>query len=107
MTRRRPEQAVQKAVAEHLRRAPGVYWFHPAIEGAILKACGVRAGTPDLICIRYGKTYGFELKAPNGRLNESQRIAHDEMRAPGTEVAVAVGVDQAIAQLDALRGRSQ
>ena len=36
--------------------------------------------------------------------------AHDEMRAAGAEVAVAVGVDQAIAQLKAwhvLGGRSQ
>ena len=106
-------------LAEHLRlrRAPGVYWFHPAnggartaIEGAILKACGVRAGTPDVICIRGGKTYGLELKAPNGRLSEAQRIAHDEMRAAGAEVAVAVGVDQALEQLEEwqmLRGRSQ
>jgi hypothetical protein len=32
MTRSRPEQDVQKTVAEHLRlrRAPGVYWFHPS-----------------------------------------------------------------------------
>ena len=60
MTRHRPEQQIQKALADHLRfrAAPGIYWFHPAnggartaIEGAILKACGVRASTPDLICI--------------------------------------------------------
>jgi hypothetical protein len=115
--RRRPEQDVQRAVAEHLRlrRAPGVYWFHPAnggartaIGGAILKACGVRAGTPDLICIRDGRTYGLELKAPAGRLSEAQCIAHEEMKAAGAEVAVAVGLDAALAQLEAwqmLRGR--
>jgi len=120
MTRRhRPEQDIHKAVAEHLRqrRAPGVYWFHPAnggartaIEGAILKACGVRAGVPDLICIRDGKTYALELKALNGRLSESQRIAHDEMKAAGAEVAVAVGIDAALVQLEQwqmLRGSTQ
>jgi hypothetical protein len=119
MTRRRPEQDVQKAVADHLRlrRAPGVYWFHPAnggartaIEGAILKACGVRAGTPDLILVRDGKTYGLELKAPNGRLSESQRVAHEQMKAAGAEVAVAVGVDQALERLEGwgmLRGTAQ
>jgi hypothetical protein len=117
MTRRRPEQDVQKTVAEHLRlrRAPSVYWFHPAnggartaIEGAFLKACGVRAGTPDLICIRDGKTYGLEIKADGGRLSESQRIAPDEMRAARAEVAVAVGIDQAPERLEGwglLRGR--
>jgi hypothetical protein len=58
-------------LADHLRAraAAGTYWFHPAnggartaIEGAILKACGVRAGTPDLILIKDGKTFGL-LKA--------------------------------------------
>jgi hypothetical protein len=117
--RRRPEQDVQKAVAEHLRlrRAPGVYWFHPAnggartaIEGAILKACGVRAGVPDLICIRDGRAYGLELKAPNGRLSDAQRLAHEEMARAGAEVAVAIGIDQALERLEGwglLRGRSQ
>ena len=109
MTRRRPEQDVQKAIAEHLRlrRAPGVYWFHPAnggyrkpLEAAIMKSLGVTAGVPDLICIREGKTYGLELKAPNGRLNESQRTAHEEMKAAGAEVAVAVGIDQALEWLE-------
>jgi hypothetical protein len=119
MTRRRPEQDIQKALAEHLRlrAARNVYWFHPAnggartaIEGAILKACGVRAGTPDMILVRDGKTYGLELKAPNGRPSEAQRIAHEEMKAAGAEVAVAVGIDHALAQLEQwemLRGLSQ
>jgi VRR-NUC domain len=119
MTRRRPEQDIQKALADHLRlrAAPGIYWFHPpngggrsAIEGAILKACGVRAGVPDLILVRDGRTFGLELKAPNGRLSESQRIAHEEMKAAGAEVAVAVGIDQALERLEAwqmLRGRAQ
>jgi hypothetical protein len=107
--RRRPEQDIQKALADHLRLrgAPGTYWFHPAnggartaIEGAILKACGVRAGTPDLILIKSGRTYGLELKATNGRVSPAQRTAHDEMRAAGAEVAVAVGVDAALAQLE-------
>jgi len=109
VSRRRPEQDVQRAVAEHLRlrRAPGVYWFHPAnggartaIEGAILKACGVRAGVPDIICIRDGKTFALELKAPTGRLSDAQRIAHDEMRAAGAEVATVVGIDAALEQLE-------
>src|SRR5262249_48613887 len=116
---RRPEQAIQKTLAEHLRlrAAPNVYWFHPAnggartaIEGAILKACGVRAGTPDLICIGGGKTYGLEVKANGGRLSNAQRVAHYEMRAAGAEVAVAVGLNAALEKLEewqVLRGRSQ
>ncbi len=91
MTRHRPEQQIQKALADHLRfrAAPGIYWFHPAnggartaIEGAILKACGVRASTPDLICIRSGRTYGLELKTTAGP-------AHEKMKAAGAEVTTA------------------
>jgi VRR-NUC domain len=116
---RRPEQAIQKAIADHLRaRAhPDVYWFHPAnggartaIEGAILKACGVRAGTPDLILIRRGRTYALELKAANGRLSPAQVQAHKEMRSAGVEVEVATGIDEALAALERwemLRGTTQ
>jgi VRR-NUC domain len=119
MTRRRPEQDIQKALAEHLRlRAhKDVFWFacenggyRTSIEAAILKSCGIKRGVPDLILIKSGRTYGIELKAPNGRLSDAQRIAHEEMKAAGAKVAVAVGIDQAIAQLEAwemLRGTAQ
>ena len=117
--RRHPEQEIQKALADHLRAraAAGTYWFHPAnggartaIEGAILKACGVRAGTPDLILIKDGRTYGLELKAANGRVSPAQTQAHEEMRAAGAEVATAFGIDDALAQLERwqlLRGQTQ
>jgi hypothetical protein len=117
--RRHPEQNLQRALVDHLRaRArPNVYWFHPAnggartaIEGAILKACGVRAGTPDLILVRGGKTFALELKATGGGLSPTQREAHDELRRAGAEVATAVGIDDAIGQLERwqlLRGSVQ
>ena len=115
MTRRRPEQQIQRALADHLRlRAqPNVFWFacenggyRTAIEAAILKSCGVKRGVPDLILIKSGRTFGLELKAPNGRLSPAQEAAHEEMRAAGAEVAV--GIDQALKQLEAraiLKGR--
>jgi hypothetical protein len=110
--RRHPEQNLQRALVGHLRSraVPGLYWFHPAnggartaIEGAILKACGVRAGTPDLILIREGKTFALELKATGGRLSPAQHKAHDELRRAGAEVATAVGIDDAIGQLERWR----
>jgi hypothetical protein len=119
MTRRRAEQDIQKALADHLRlRAhKDVFWFacenggyRTAIEAAILKSCGVRVGVPDLILVRDGKTYGLELKAPAGRLSPAQEAAHQEMKAAGAKVAVAVGIDQALEQLEGwgmLRGRAQ
>jgi hypothetical protein len=68
---RRSEQDVQRAIVQHfrLRATPDLYWFYPAnggaraaVEGAILKVCGVRAGRPHLICIKDGRTFGLELK---------------------------------------------
>jgi hypothetical protein len=109
MSRRRPEQQIQKALADQLRAraVSGIYWFHPAnggarsaIEGAILKACGVRAGTPDLILVRDGKTFALELKATGGRLSPAQHEAHDQLRRAGAEVAIAVGIDDTIGQLE-------
>ena len=103
--RKRPEDALQHAVLEHLRlRAPRTaYWFHVArspIEAGILKGLGVRAGVPDLIIIYDGKTYGLELKADGNRPTKLQIEAQDAMRAAGAEVAVAVGLDAAIQQLE-------
>jgi hypothetical protein len=98
---KRHEQAIQMALADHLRAraAAGTYWFHPAnggartaFEGAILKACGVRAGTH------------------KGRVSPTQAQAHEELRAAGATVAVATGIDDALAQLEAwqlLRGQTQ
>jgi hypothetical protein len=92
--RRHSEQEIQKALADHLcvRAAPGTYWFHPAnggartaFDGAIQKACGVRAGTPDLICFKDGRTFALELKAAGGRLSSAQEAAHEEMKAAGAE----------------------
>jgi hypothetical protein len=115
-SRRRPEEAIQRGVLQHLqvRAAPDVFWFHPAnggyrtsIEARVLKSLGVKAGVPDLIFIRDGKTYGLELKADGGRLTPVQRMAHVLMRAAGAEVAVAVGLDAALRQLESwglLRG---
>jgi hypothetical protein len=45
------------------------------------------------------RTYGLELKAAGGTLSPAQRECHERMRAAGAEVATAVGIDAALAQL--------
>jgi hemin uptake protein HemP len=76
--RARPEQQLQKAVLDHLRRraVPCTFAFHPAnggarspVEARILKSQGVVARVPDIIIVHDGKTYGLELKAAGGRLS--------------------------------------
>jgi hypothetical protein len=107
--RRQPEQAIQRTVVQHLqaRAVPRTYWFHVPnggsrrpIEAAILKTLGVRAGVPDMMVICNGRIYGLELKAEGGRTTEAQRLAHEELRAAGAEVGVAVGLDAALDQLE-------
>jgi hypothetical protein len=52
----------------------------------------------------------LELKAAGGRLSPPQREAHAAMRAAGATVAVAVGLDNALRQLERwklLRGEMQ
>jgi hemin uptake protein HemP len=106
--RARPEQQLQKAVLDHLRwrAVPCTFAFHPAnggarspVEARILKSQGVVAGVPDIIILHDGRTYGLELKAAEGRLSPAQRECHERMRAAGAEVATAVGIDAALAQL--------
>ena len=92
-----------------------MFAFHPAnggwrssVEAAILKGMGVKAGVPDIIAIKDARCYALELKASGGRLSPVQRDAHAAL--PGAEVAVADGLDDALAQLEAwglLRGSCQ
>jgi hypothetical protein len=111
MTRlNRPEQQYQRAVIQHIawRARPGVFAFHvptggwrSRVESAILKAIGTVAGVPDIICIFQGRVYALELKAERGRVTDVQRVVHERLREAGAHVAVAHGIDQALAQLEA------
>src|SRR6266545_803134 len=116
--RRRPEDAIQRAVFQHLRAraAPGVFAFHPAnggyrkpVEAAILKGLGVRAGVPDVIAIHNGRCFALELKAEGGRATDKQLECIAALREAGAFTAVAEGLDRALACLEAwglLRGRA-
>ena len=117
MKRTRPEQAIQRAVFEHLRArgAPGVFAFHPAnggyrkpVEAAIMKGLGVAAGVPDIIAIHNGRVFALELKAEGGRTSDKQLATMAAMREAGAFTAVAEGLDRALACLEAwglLKGR--
>jgi len=110
MTRlNRPEQQYQRAVIQHIawRARPGVFAFHvpnggwrSRVEAAILKEIGTVAGVPDLICIFEGQCYALELKAGRGRLTDVQRVVHERLREAGAHVAVAHGIDEALAWLE-------
>jgi hypothetical protein len=117
--RRRAEAAIQRAVFQHLRLrgVPGVFASHPAnggyrkpIEAAILKACGVVAGVPHVICICQSKIYALELKAEGGRATPEQLEAVAAMEAAGAHCCIAEGLDRALAVLEGwglLRGADE
>jgi hypothetical protein len=116
--RRRPEDAIQRAVFEHLRTrgAADLFFLHipnggyrHAYEAAILKGLGVVAGAPDVIAIKGGRAYGLELKTETGRTTPAQQSVLEAMAKAGAVVAVAYGLDAALMQLEAwelLRGRA-
>jgi hypothetical protein len=113
------EQEIQRAIVEHLswRAHPDTFCFHVPLggyrrptEAAILKSIGTIAGIPDLVCIFEGRCYALELKTERGRVTEVQRVTHERLRRASAEVAVAFGLDHALATLERwriLRGRSQ
>jgi hypothetical protein len=114
----RPEDAIQRAVFEHLRTrsAPGVFAFHvpnggkrKPIEAAIMKGLGVTAGVPDVIAIKDGRAYGLELKSADGRPTPRQIETLQKMQAAGATVALAQGLDAALAKIEEwglVRGRA-
>jgi hypothetical protein len=118
MKRRRPEAQLQSCVMRHyrLRGAPDAVLFavpnggfRHRIEAARLKAQGVTAGIPDLIGIRDGRVYGFELKAEGGRLSPAQRDMAERLRRSGAIVTTCHGLDAALHALEVngfLRGHA-
>jgi hypothetical protein len=118
MSRRaNPEQAIQRAVVEHLRThgVPGMVWFHPPnggwrsrIEGAILSGLGVRPCVADLILLHAGRAFALELKADSGRPTAAQMQFVSDFNGAGGTAAIITGLDQALRTLETwglLRGR--
>jgi hypothetical protein len=116
MRKQQPEQVIQKAVFQHIRArgAPGlVAWHTPnggkrkPIEAAIFKGLGVRAGVSDIIAVHKGSIFAMELKAPGGRATETQLEFIADIERAGAFTAIAEGLDEALATLQAwglLRG---
>ena len=113
----RREQQIHRAVVQHLRAraVPGVVWWHSpnggwraATEAKIFKSLGVKPGLADLVFLHDGQFFALELKAPGGRLTESQAAFLDDVEAAGGIVACAEGLDAALRKLERwglLRGR--
>jgi hypothetical protein len=108
----RKEDDIHKALVRYIRaQYPLWLFYHPgnggkrdAKTGALMKALGVVAGTPDLcFCepylhgdgtIRHG--FYMELKTDTGTLRASQNDFLEKLRFRGYGVAVAYSLDEAI-----------
>ena len=114
------EYRLQCALVGHLklRLMPRVYWTamangekRSAATGARLKAMGLRAGNADLLFLCNGHAYGLELKAlrigakgaplKGAGQSEAQILAQRDWTAAGGSYAVATGIVEALAQLEA------
>jgi hypothetical protein len=97
MKRAQPERALQRATCELLDHAKIPYFAVPngsrrnAIEGRNLKLAGMKAGVPDLIIL---PDCALELKAPKGRLSESQAGWLQVLANHGWRTSVASDLDQ-------------
>jgi VRR-NUC domain-containing protein len=113
------EQQIHRAIIRHLeaRAAPNVFWFHipnggsrRPVEAKIFRSLGVVPGTPDLCFVKEGRAYFLELKAPGGRLSETQEGVLVALREAGAIATHSHGIDQALQILErwqVLQGRVQ
>lgn len=119
MRRARHEDAIQRAVFNHLRTrgAPDMVAFHvpnggkrSKVEAAIMKGLGVTAGIPDVIIIKDRQVFALELKALKGRRTDAQRDMLLALEKAGAITAIVYGLDQALHVLESwgvLRGHTE
>jgi len=107
MTRRAPEQALQRQIAQFLDVALGGTAWYSAIplggggrvRGAILHSTGTKEGTPDMCVVDAGRVLFLELKSPKGRVSPAQEACHRALRRAGAPVYIIRSLDEAIAAL--------
>jgi hypothetical protein len=91
----KPEERLHRQVARFLDLAlnePGYFWttfpsghFRGKAAGGILKACGLKAGVPDILIIADGRVFWIELKAEKGTLSPEQKAMRDKLIEAGCE----------------------
>lgn len=52
------------------------------------RAVGYVSGTPDILVVHDWTPIFFELKAPKGRVSDTQKETHDALRSAGADVFV-------------------
>jgi hypothetical protein len=104
------EASIQRALVArwHLLGTPGSVLAHLAngehrskATAGRLKALGVLAGMPDLLCAAPGAGVFFvELKRRKGRVTAAQREMHERLRRSGADVVTLDDLDAAVELLE-------
>lgn len=102
MSRRAPEQILQRQIAGYLGWAlaePAWFTSFPAggggeMRGMILKGTGLKSGVPDILIVHEGRLHGLELKSAKGVLSDAQKATHEALRRAGCLVAVIHSLDE-------------
>jgi hypothetical protein len=115
-----PEADIQRQIVRALRLVlpPGGIVHHSAHEvrrggaaghlaQAVAVGMGVHPGFSDLIVLSEGRVIFLEVKAPAGRLSESQRIFADRVKAQGHGWALVRSVEDAFSALREAGFRTQ
>ena len=107
---KRPEEALQRLCVDYATRAyPKLILFavtnqkgtRTAIEMGVLKSMGAKPGVSDLIlCLPDGRFAAIELKAPKGRLSDSQSDFLAAVELTGGYTAVVRSFDEFVAALE-------
>ncbi|MDO9334967.1 MAG: VRR-NUC domain-containing protein [Caulobacter sp.] len=109
----RHEENLHRQVASYLNTIPGLLWWTTAnqrgtrsrAEMGVLKDIGVRPGVPDVCLLIPGGKIGFiELKAPKGRMSESQLEFTEAAKERGALVAVCYSLEDVTQYLNGWLG---
>jgi hypothetical protein len=63
-------------------------------KGELTFGASEMTGLPDVLAVLRGQLFGLEVKAPGGKLSQSQLTQLQAMQRAGVRVAVVVGVDE-------------
>lgn len=102
---KRPEEALQRTVAQYLDLAlpKDAVWFHvpngggrSKAEAGVLKAMGVKAGVPDIYILHEGRSLFIELKPPKRYLSKEQKEMTRRLLLAHARVDVCRSLDEVI-----------
>lgn len=97
------ESEIQRTVFRHLnkRAFKGAVFWHVPNDQTSRRKSGYRAGVSDVCVVHRGEFFALELKKDGGRPSEEQLEFVDDVQRAGGYSAVAEGLDQALACLEA------